>query len=131
MRITRAKVAEVMWAGGRPSNHSQYADIYFAGLKAGLDDRQALALACAAFDASKGNIERLSASSSALRHATLERKAADTDSPRSLWGYMRSKLGGSYRYVTDEQIRETSTQDFAGWSAWVEQAESQVSEGAH
>lgn len=131
MRVTRGKVMSTMWAGGRPSTDNRYANVFLAARKAGLDEWQAMAVACAAFDASNGNVERLSVSTKALRHATLERKAADPGSPRSLWAYMRSKLGGAYRYITDEQIRDTSMQDHAGWSAWAQKAESQAAEGIH
>lgn len=131
MRITRSRVTSTMWAGGRPSHHSQYADVFFAARKAGLNDRQAMALACMAFDAVNENVEGLTTSTAALRHETLERKAADPRAPHSLWAYMRSKLGGAYRYITDEQIRETSMQDYAGWSAWAQKAESQAGEGTH
>lgn len=129
MRITRSRVMSTMWAGGRPSHHSQYADVFFAARKAGLNERQAMAIACATFDAAKGYVERLSASAGALRHETLERKAADPDAPLSMWAYMRAKLGGAYRYVTDEQIRETSMQDYAGWSDWA--TGNKITEEAH
>jgi hypothetical protein len=118
MRITRAKIMEQMWAAGMPSADARYADVFFAGMKAGLDQHQAFALACQAFSASCRYVENLARHATWLRKATLERKA--NESPLGLYAYARYLLGGKYPYVTDEQIRDIHNNDFPGWSAWAE-----------
>jgi hypothetical protein len=115
-RLTRAKIREQMWGAGMPSTDDKYADVFFAGLKAGLDQDQAFALACQAFSASRTYVDNLARHANWLRRATLERKAAE--SPVGLYAYVKHVKGGAYPYVTDDQIRDIHHNDFAGWSAW-------------
>jgi len=117
-RLTHSKIMGRMWECGMPSTDAKYAAIFFAARKAGLKDDQAFALACEAFYASKGYVDHLARSANWLRVATLERQAAE--GPRSLWAYLKHKLGAGYRYVTDDEVRDTSMKDHAGWSAWAD-----------
>lgn len=119
-RITRSRVVSTMWAGGRPCHDYRYANVFFVARKAGLNSSQAMAVACATFDAANRHVESLSTCTNALRHATLEALATDPKSPHSLWAYLSAKLGHAYRYVTDVEIRNTSMNDHAGWSAWAQ-----------
>lgn len=125
-RIFRREIVSRMWATGRPSNSNEFADIYAAARKANLDHGQAFALACAAYDAAQGYVEKLATPSGWLRQATLLRKAADPRFPTSLWAYMAAKLGAAYRYVTDEEIRSTQNDDWTGWCAWARAREAQL-----
>lgn len=119
-RITRAHVNMVLAASGRPTMDSHIADIYFAARKAGLNDHEAHSLACCAYDAQHGYVENLSRSAKWLRQSVLNRKAADTNHPQSLWAYAKAKLGAGYIYATDEQLNDISVNDYAGWSAWAD-----------
>lgn len=110
-------VIQHMWAGGRPSNTGEYAAIFAAAVKAGLDENQAFSLACIAFDANKGYVERLSVSVRGIRRATLARKAADHTS-LSLWRWLLEKFGAGYYFLTDEEIFREHNDNFAEWSQW-------------
>lgn len=119
-RITRNIIVTRMWASGRPATDNRYADIYFTAVKAGLTSDQALSLACVAYDAKEGFVERLSQSQGSLRRVTLERKASDPDSPQSLWAYLKA-ANPKWPYITDQDIRDTSINDYGGWKAWADQ----------
>jgi hypothetical protein len=127
MRITSNQIISTLWGNGRPGADRRITALFFAARKAGLNEKQALAITCLTFDTVKQNVDQMSVSANALRAETLELKATDPNSPHSLWAYLRSKLAGGYRYITNEQIREASMNDYAGWSAWAEAARESVS----
>lgn len=52
-RIFTRTIQTGMWAAGRPTQGPEFANLYRAALKVGLNERQATALVQEAFDASK------------------------------------------------------------------------------
>jgi hypothetical protein len=115
-RITKASIQRAMWNAGRPSTTGDFASIFFAARKAGLNYGQAQSLACIAYDAAHGFLENMVHASTSLRRATLERKA--TEHPRSVWAYLRATLGTAFPYVTDADIHKAQNSDYQGWLAW-------------
>jgi hypothetical protein len=123
-RLTRAHIQARMWAGGRPSTEGRYSKLFFVARKAGLNDAQAFALTCAAFDAAKGSHRGLSSTTQLLRLTTLERMAEAH--PCGLIAYLRAKLGVGFRYVTDAEIADTSMNHFPEWKAWADTLDQQA-----
>lgn len=111
--INRAAISMRFSNAGCPHGN---VDVTVAAIKSGVNLDAAFhlgMLACYAKDADIHNVERIGKS---LFQVSLEQAASR--SPRSVYAYLKAKLGAGYRYITAGDVSNASMNDYAGWSAW-------------
>ncbi len=100
-KIRTAKIVEYMWNTGRPHHGPEFANVYRALIKAGLDDAQASQMVKIAFDAAKGYTWLLP-QGSLVQLATMRRNAAQHPNGKDAEDLAALEEGRPSRWGTPE-----------------------------